>query len=200
MRILRCLMTNSWLWWRTRIVDKDRRISRFPDFLQKLGDTKFPWSSTAMQPMVIWPFVPIWLPSVWLIFADIFVFFWHNVHAMKLLGICVKPGVEFLILSESQRLVSWRCRFVVRSQNWVKRYWNDLKFDVNIHGHEMRPTTCFYLNFQAIRGHVASRFNFVVRKILCFDVQLNDVRLTWNLIRSLMEVFWDNALALIFVS
>ena len=57
----------------------------------------------------------------------------------------------------------------------------------------------FYLSFEAVSGPVDAWLDFTVRKMSSFDVRSSDVRLTWNLTGSLLESFWDDPLALIWV-
>lgn len=53
----------------------------------------------------------------------------------------------------------------------------------------------FYLSFEAAWGPVNARLDFTMRKMSSFDVWSSDVRLTWNLTWSLLESFWDDPLA-----
>ena len=57
----------------------------------------------------------------------------------------------------------------------------------------------FYLSFEAVWGLVDARLDFTVRKMSSFDIRSSDVRLTWNLTGSLLESFWDDPLAPIWV-
>ena len=57
----------------------------------------------------------------------------------------------------------------------------------------------FYLSFEAVWGPVDAWLDFTVRKMSSFDVRSSDVRLTWNLTGSLLESFWDDPLAPIWV-
>ena len=53
----------------------------------------------------------------------------------------------------------------------------------------------FYLSFDAVWGPVDARLDFTVRKMSSFDVRSSDVWLNWNLTGSLLESFWDDPLA-----
>ena len=56
------------------------------------------------------------------------------------------------------------------------------------------------LSFKAVWCPVVARLHFAVRKMSSFDIRSTDVRLTWNLIGSLLESFWDDPLAPISMS
>ena len=58
----------------------------------------------------------------------------------------------------------------------------------------------FYLSFEAVWGPVDAWLDFTMRKMSSFDVRSSDVRLTWNLTGSLLESFWDDPLAPIWMS
>ena len=57
----------------------------------------------------------------------------------------------------------------------------------------------FCLSFEAIWGLVASRLDFATMKMSLFNVKSTDVRLSWNLTGSLLESFWDDLLASIWM-